>query len=1064
MLIYLDKHLDGPLGIHVLPYCDDEEQCEGLIIKEIVRDGRIDRDGRFAIGDRIIEVNDQTLLNVNFETAQSLISKALKDTQLKLNIVKNSRKKQINHTLPNCSNETVDRSMAFHSNERLIDGNDVNLMRETPKDKLNDEKFCVQDTLTKFNAQQPNIANQFHQNHHNNPLSSTSSTPADSATELFNEATPDDFTSDTFQRNGAFNASNTRKVGKKYHIRLTKDTNGLGFTITTRDNQVGQGPIYIKNILPVGVAKRDGNLKGGDRLLEVNGIQMTGKRQEEACQVLRDIEIGQTVDLIVSRQESNFDRTSNHSSFNRQTDSVNDNAAENLASNSAGNPMGNSMSNPADSAVSTPNSKLSSQLPRHLPSAERPDESQLDLTKTREVLSFNILLNDTGSAGLGLSVKGKRSTSSSTKRSTDLGIFVKKVLCGGAAYKDGRLRPNDQLISINGVSLLNSSNEVATDTLRRVLVNNEGMHAASNAINLVVARVTDPMENPNNSLLSNAMQSTNDELYETFGTRLTNDSFHQRNLSTISTDSVRLNIYDQNYRPSEQVRENTFVLSNGQFNGPRLNGNYNEQYGEPFNQRTQENLNGDFNELYNLNKKTHLYNGLMSKDSLSTDSAGFTISTPVKTSMKSDFTENELNISKFMNNSSRTDVLIENDDQENADPNVYRDYYKQTANGLDSSLNRSKNSQMMNLSNATNQLSLNDEEEAGGGFNFQRDGFGRQSMSEKRYAQLDAKNTDTFKKAKQRKMAENNDLKDSALPNADPYGPNTLVKSLSNYETTNLTSEQRQSKRSMSRFPANCCCFNESQIHSQSSPSSCPYHSSSSMRTSPKSGESNKNADAYSFESTSVKSNFPIDQQLLQARHLGGQQPTPFTLAAQHAGQLSPLKLNQPVANFGQPGYANRTNYDGYGAANGVANNFNHLNGHLNGNLTGNFNGNFANKNSQCHQMSPQFGQWLGMKKSSSLESLQTLMHEVKKENNVNYNTNLPYNTLRRPAKVTRNRNTNESFRTAIDKSYEEYMDNLAMETGMCQLVRAERVLSYPGMVEMGWQTAITENNRKTIV
>ena len=91
-------------------------------------------------------------------------------------------------------------------------------------------------------------------------------------------------------------------------------------------------------------------------------------------------------------------------------------------------------------------------------------------------------------------------------------------------------------------------------------------------------------------------------------------------------------------------------------------------------------------------------------------------------------------------------------------------------------------------------------------------------------------------------------------------------------------------------------------------------------------------------------------------------------------------------------------------------------------------------------------------------------MHEVKKENNVNYNTNLPYNTLRRPAKVTRNRNTNESFRTAIDKSYEEYMDNLAMETGMCQLVRAERVLSYPGMVEMGWQTAITENNRKTIV
>ena len=45
---------------------------------------------------------------------------------------------------------------------------------------------------------------------------------------------------------------------------------GLGFSITTRDNAVGgKNPIYIKNILPKGAAIADGRCKPGDRLLEV---------------------------------------------------------------------------------------------------------------------------------------------------------------------------------------------------------------------------------------------------------------------------------------------------------------------------------------------------------------------------------------------------------------------------------------------------------------------------------------------------------------------------------------------------------------------------------------------------------------------------------------------------------------------------------------------------------------------------------------------------------------------------------------------------------------------------
>lgn len=45
---------------------------------------------------------------------------------------------------------------------------------------------------------------------------------------------------------------------------------GLGFSLTTRDNQAGDScPIYIKNILARGAAVADGRLQAGDRLIEV---------------------------------------------------------------------------------------------------------------------------------------------------------------------------------------------------------------------------------------------------------------------------------------------------------------------------------------------------------------------------------------------------------------------------------------------------------------------------------------------------------------------------------------------------------------------------------------------------------------------------------------------------------------------------------------------------------------------------------------------------------------------------------------------------------------------------
>ncbi|XP_004565600.2 par-3 family cell polarity regulator alpha, b isoform X6 [Maylandia zebra] len=245
----------------------------------------------------------------------------------------------------------------------------------------------------------------------------------------------------------------TKKVGRRLSIQLKKGPEGLGFSITSRDVPIGgSAPIYVKNILPRGAAIQDGRLKAGDRLLEVNGVDLNGRTQEEVVSLLRATPMGGAVGLLVLRQEDSF--------LPREVN--------------------------AEPQMQIPRD-LHPQQPvtagKHHWLIEKTEEDELVLTPdgTREFLTFEIPLSDSGSAGLGVSVKGNRSK----ENHADLGIFVKSIINGGAACKDGRLRVNDQLIAVNGESLLGKTNQDAMETLRKSMStegNKRGM------IQLIVAR------------------------------------------------------------------------------------------------------------------------------------------------------------------------------------------------------------------------------------------------------------------------------------------------------------------------------------------------------------------------------------------------------------------------------------------------------------------------------------------------------------------------------------------------------------------------------------------------
>ena len=70
--------------------------------------------------------------------------------------------------------------------------------------------------------------------------------------------------------------ANTRQIGCRRTIELTKGAGGLGIGLTSRDvlTDNKSHPVYIKSIHPGGAAFQDGKLKLGDRLLSINGMDI----------------------------------------------------------------------------------------------------------------------------------------------------------------------------------------------------------------------------------------------------------------------------------------------------------------------------------------------------------------------------------------------------------------------------------------------------------------------------------------------------------------------------------------------------------------------------------------------------------------------------------------------------------------------------------------------------------------------------------------------------------------------------------------------------------------------
>ncbi|XP_024099066.2 partitioning defective 3 homolog B isoform X4 [Pongo abelii] len=263
----------GPLGIHVVPFFSSlSGRILGLFIRGIEENSRSKREGLFHENECIVKINNVDLVDKTFAQAQDVFRQAMKSASVLL------------HVLPPQNREQYEKSVIGSLN---IFGNNDGVLKTKVPPPVHGKSGLKTANLTGTDNPETDASTSLQQN--KSPrvprLGGKPSSPSLSPLMGFG----------------------SKKNAKKIKIDLKKGPEGLGFTVVTRDSSIhGPGPIFVKNILPKGAAIKDGRLQSGDRILEVNGRDVTGRTQEELVAMLRSTKQGETVSLVIARQEGHF--------------------------------------------------------------------------------------------------------------------------------------------------------------------------------------------------------------------------------------------------------------------------------------------------------------------------------------------------------------------------------------------------------------------------------------------------------------------------------------------------------------------------------------------------------------------------------------------------------------------------------------------------------------------------------------------------------------------------------------------------------------------------------------
>ncbi|XP_057876149.1 protein scribble homolog isoform X1 [Melospiza georgiana] len=343
---------------------------------------------------------------------------------------------------------------------------------------------------------------------------------------------PEDDYSPRERRGGLRFPEDPEAAAERFSTCLMRNEKGLGFSIAggkgSTPYRAGDTGIFISRIAEGGAAHRDGILRVGDRVISINGVDMTEARHDQAVALLTAA--SPTIVLLVEREaraeeqpgEGGSPRARMHSPPPGPGDSLSlpeDAARNHLLSKGledqypieeihlvkAGGPLGLSIVGGSDHSshpfgIHEPGVFISKVIPRGLAarSGLRVGDRILEVNGTdlrhathqeavnallcnSQELSMlvrrdppppgmqEICIEKAPGEKLGISIRGgAKGHAGNPFDPTDEGIFISKVSSSGAAARDGRLQVGMRILEVNHQSLLGMTHTEAVQVLRAV--------------------------------------------------------------------------------------------------------------------------------------------------------------------------------------------------------------------------------------------------------------------------------------------------------------------------------------------------------------------------------------------------------------------------------------------------------------------------------------------------------------------------------------------------------------------------------------------------------------------
>ncbi|XP_032156094.1 multiple PDZ domain protein isoform X3 [Sapajus apella] len=390
----------------------------GMIVRSIIHGGAINRDGRIAIGDCILSINEESTISVTNAQARAMLRRhSLIGPDIKITYVPAEHLEEFKISLGRQSGRMMTLDI-FSS----YTGRDIPELPEREEGEGEESEL-------------PNTA----YSNWNQPR----------RVELW------------------------REPSKSLGISIV---GGRGMGSRLSNGEVMRG-IFIKHVLEDSPAGKNGTLKPGDRIVEVDGMDLRDASHEQAVEAIRKAgnPVVFMVQSIINRPRKsplpslphNLYPKYNFSSTNPFADSLQINA-DKAPSQSESEPEKAPLCNvspPAPSAFAEMGSDhAQSSASKISQDVDKEDEFGYSWKNIRErygtlIGELHMIELEKGLSGLGLSLAGNKDRSR-------MSVFIVGIDPNGAAGKDGRLQVADELLEINGQILYGRSHQNASSIIK----------------------------------------------------------------------------------------------------------------------------------------------------------------------------------------------------------------------------------------------------------------------------------------------------------------------------------------------------------------------------------------------------------------------------------------------------------------------------------------------------------------------------------------------------------------------------------------------------------------------